>query len=239
MVLQVYGRLYGECLTRTFRAIGKNAWTLLLPIALVAAFVLAAQLFGGMGLAGGILLNLVYSALLSSYLYFVGELVTESRVSVNEFGRSIGVFFWSVVNHFFVLWIVDYVLETALRNSRMLGLISIALNFLVFILMPSLEVIYLRGMSGGIAILSRAFDFLQQSWIEWFAPNLVVGGVLYLVVFRSPLLGFGLFAALPLGLLLHVAFVFRGFVFNALDGSSHRQRMFKYRNQQSITKEPP
>jgi hypothetical protein len=46
-------------------------------------------------------------------------------------------------------------------------------------------------------------------------------------------LSFFPFAALTIplvfGVLLHVVMVFRGFLFQELDGSTHRQRMYKFR----------
>jgi hypothetical protein len=36
-------------------------------------------------------------------------------------------------------------------------------------------------------------------------------------------------APILIGALLHVLMVFRGFLFEILDGSTHRQRMFRFR----------
>ncbi len=236
-VLIVYARLYADCLQKTFAGIVKNAWTLFLPVGLELALMFAGGLLGPLGIAGGFIVGLLSSALLGSYIYFVGEIVSHAKVNLSEFRRSIGVYFWSVINLFFVLWIVEIVLGMGVKNPQTMTYAKLAIRFLVFVLMPSLEVISLRGMSGGVATLQRAFDFLQEHWIEWFAPNAVIGAAAYLLL-TSPLMALDnlvqvVLTAIVLGALLHVAMVFRGNLFNALDGSSHRQRMFKYRNQQS------
>ena len=81
--------------------------------------------------------------------------------------------------------------------------------------------------------IQRSFRFLQENWIEWFVPNgLLLAGVWYAWeqgwLFRLPggVLGLGIIG----GVLLHVVMVFRGFLFQQLDGSTHRQRMFKFKN---------
>ncbi len=231
-VLTIYARLYGECFVKTLAGIGKNVWTLLLPLLLLFALELAGAVLHRTGMVGGIILSLLRSALLGSYLYFVGEVVQQSRVGLGDFGTSIRVYFWSLINLFFVLWIVDLVLQAVIPNPRTQAITSFAIDVLVFVILPSLEVIYLRGAYGGLATLQRAFGFMQESWIEWVIPNLPF----FLLAWRVTL-GGGLIPEYPwaervvLSVLLHLAMVFRGHVFNALDGSSHRQRMFKYRNQ--------
>ena len=81
--------------------------------------------------------------------------------------------------------------------------------------------------------IARSFRFLQESWIEWFVPNgLILAGAWYAWSqgwYRSlpgGVIGFGVIG----GVLLHVVMVFRGFLFQLLDGSTHRQRMFKFKN---------
>ncbi len=95
-VILVYGRIYGACLTRAVRAIGRSPWTLLLPVALWIGILLAQSFLGGLGFLSGIVSALALSALFSSYLYFVGELATDARVTVGELGRSFGSYFWAV-----------------------------------------------------------------------------------------------------------------------------------------------
>jgi hypothetical protein len=95
------------------------------------------------------------------------------------------------------------------------------------------EVIYLKRSSGGIETIQRSFSFLQENWIEWFLPNVLILGFVWLVINGTIPVG-----ALPLpvitvpvlgGALLHVVMVYRGFLFQTLDGSTHRQRMFRFR----------
>lgn len=233
MLLVVYARIYGQAFVNALAAIGRNLWTLVLPIALVFAFVALAFAVSPLGYAGGFLMGLAQSAALSIYTYFVSQIVAKQRVGLSELRTSIGAYFWTWINLFFVLWIIDIILgpmKTTADGQRMLSALMM-LELVVLNAAP--EVIYLKGTSGGIETIQRSFQFLQENWIEWFIPNALVLAVIWFG--RNGTIPF---LSLPMpqitlpvlfGALLHVVMVFRGFLFQTLDGSTHRQRMFKFR----------
>ena len=169
-ILVAYSRLYWECLRKAILGIRKNPWTLLLPIPLLPAFFLIGALLLPLGFVGGILMVFVRAALISCYLYFTGEVVSQSRVRLSEFSRSIGTYLWSVVNLGFVLWIASFLLGMLFRtNARAYYLFEQLLTLASLILLnPAPEVIYLRGTYGGLATVQRSVAFVQQNWIEWF-----------------------------------------------------------------------
>src|SRR6266851_341468 len=229
-VLLVYARLYGECLAKAVNGLKKNAWTLLLPAGLLVAWILSAGLAAPLGFVGGILRQLFMAALTSCYLYFIGEIVAHSRVSVAEIGRSIGAYFWSTVNLFFVIWVAEMIpgfLRINLPANLMLALKLIAL----ILLSAAPEAIYQRGTYGGLATIQRSISFLQEHWIEWLLPSAILLAALW---WMPEFYGFGLTGMLVnaavKGAIFHLGMVFRGHLFVALDGSTHRQRMFKYRS---------
>jgi len=233
----VYARIYAECLKKAFKALGKNAWTIFLPAILSVAFTLTASLLGAIPLIGPFLLGFVFDAALSSYLYFVGEVVANGRVSWSEFGKSLRAYFWSILNLLFVFWILDFVLGPALRANPNAPLIRGLLGIAAFVLLNAVpEVLYQKGTFGGIATIQRTFQFIQENWIEWFIPNLLLGGAAYeayLFLGEQASNGLGPAAQIAVsavaGALLHGVMVFRGFLFEVLDGSTHRQRMYRYR----------
>ncbi|MDQ3263902.1 MAG: hypothetical protein M3Y59_09605 [Myxococcota bacterium] len=236
-VVSIYLRIYADCLKKAVQAIGKNLWTLLLPVGLAVALTFASTIIGnlGLGLVGGILMGLVLIALYSSYLYFVAGLVMSGRVHISELKGSFGRLFWPVMGVSFVVWIAN-LLVSLLAGSTAQGaaiqtLFALVVALAVFI-NPTPEVIYDRGSHSGMATLQKSFAFTQDNWIEWYLPNLLLGGLGYLVFRYMGALGYGglVVLALVAGSFLHLVMVFRGHLYRALDGSSHRQRMFKYRN---------
>ncbi|MCA2978534.1 MAG: hypothetical protein INH41_26270 [Myxococcaceae bacterium] len=234
-VIAVYARLYARALTDALAAIAKNPWTLLLPMGLSVAWLALGLLLGSLldPYSGGFLIGLARSASLSVYCFFLGGLVANQKVGLDQLKTSLGAYFWSWIGIFFVLWVVDLVLSPLFAANQNLVLPFTLVKFVALNATP--EVVYQKGTRGGLDTLTRSFGFLQENWIEWFVPNglfvaafVIVSRFGDLAVAALGLLGAG-GLALAGGALLHVVMVFRGFLFEALDGSSHRQRMFRYR----------
>jgi hypothetical protein len=225
--LKVYLHLYSECFRKAFAAIAKNPWTLLLPGVVLIAREWASALASSLGMLGGIVVTFATAALFSSYLYFVGELVQGGRISGRDLQRSFGAFLWPVVNVFFVVWLASLALGLALGGNPNGAALLYALWIVALVALNAVpEVIYLRGVHGGMQTISASWEFLKAQWIPWFAANLPLLGVVALV---AAYVQESIVASLLLGGALHVAMVFRGNLFLALDRSSHRQRMFAQR----------
>lgn len=235
-VITVYARIYGQAFTNALAAIIKNAWTLLLPMGLAVAWMFLGTLVGNAmdPWSGGMVIGLARSAALSIYCFFLGGLVAQQKVGLDQLKTSIGTYFWSWLNIFFVLWIASLLLTPVFGANP--NLVMPVTLVLLIALNTVPETIYVKGTRGGIETITRSFAFMQESWIEWFIPNglvlgLVVIGMLFGSVVSSLLGTLGAIGSgLLLGIFLHVYAVFRGFLFEALDGSTHRQRMFRFRN---------
>lgn len=235
-VALIYARLYLDCSRRALASIAKSPWTLLLPVGLFLALQLAGVLASPLGVLAGIVLALVLAALGGCYLYFLGEVVANARVQLSEFRKSIGVYFWSVANVLFVYWIARLLLDMLLSHSPEARSAEIALKLVALVLLNAVpEVIYQKHTYGGLATIQRAIEFLQGNWLEWGVPNLLLLAGLWVLLTYGLGMVVGLGTAglvlwsLIFGSVLHAVMVFRGHLFAALDGSSHRQRMFRYR----------
>lgn len=229
----VYLRIYADCLQKALGGISKNLWTLLLPMGLALALQLLTPLLATLGLVGGILLGLAIDAAVSCYLYFTGEVVANARVGLKDFQKSIGAYFWSIMNLFFVFWLARLVVRLVAPGPTAHGILSLGLSLLIaLILNAAPEIIYRKGSYGGIETITRCVRFIQENWIEWLVPNVLLMGAMYLLWTAPPLLVpyEALVRAILLGALIHVLMVFRGHLFAVLDGSNHRQRMFRFRN---------
>jgi len=198
---------------------------------------LASAVAAPLGMLGGFVMGAVIAALGSCYLYFLGELVANAKVKLAEFGKSIAAYFWSVANVLFVYWIASVLLNAVLSGSPQARGASSALGWGAVVLLNAVpEVIYRNRTYGGLATIQRAVQFLQGNWLEWGVPNVLLLAALQaartegagLLVFQLGTLGFILWS-IVYGALFHLVMVFRGHLFVELDGSSHRQRMFRYR----------
>ncbi|MBK7863737.1 MAG: hypothetical protein IPJ65_35055 [Archangiaceae bacterium] len=234
MFLLVYLRMYGHCVAQAFKGLAKNWWTLLLPVVLFVGFQLLAGVLARGGFMGGFIAGLVLDAVLSCYLYFVAGTVALQKMTLSELKKSFLVYFWSVIGLFFVIWVANLALGFVMAANPRGRTIITALNLLALVVLnPAPEVIYTKGTRGGMDTIGTCLKFLQESWIEWFLPNLAIGAGLWFlyseVMWRLPG-GLQLLLALGAGSLFHIVMLFRGHLFQALDGSTHRQRMFRYRN---------
>lgn len=225
--LKVYLQLYATSLRDALAAIRRNAWTVVIPVALLFARAWLGAVALPLGFVGRILALLATAALSSSYLYFVGELSLGRHVSTREVKASFGAHLWPIANVYFVVWIASLVLELSLgRNPDASGAVY-ALWLIAFIAFNATpEVIYVRGTHGGLQTLTASWDFLKAQWIPWLAVTVPLLALLSLVAIQ---LRVALVAEVLTGALLHVFMVFRGALFRALDGTSHRQRMFAQR----------
>lgn len=241
-VVLVYARLYAECFKKAFKGIRKNLWTLVLPVLLGFLSLMALALLNPLGVIGGILWLFFMDAVFSAYLYFVGETVGNSKTSLSEWKRSVGAYFWSIINVLFILWLVDLMLDYALKQNPNAHVIRTGIAILEFILLnPIPEVLYQRG-TYGFASITESAKFVQEHWIEWLIPHAIIGALLWqtapelvriLVVDTRSAIASMLVLSLPVaiigGPLLHVFMVFRGHLFEALSSTSHRQRMYRFR----------
>ena len=102
-VITVYARIYGQAFTDALAAIVKNAWTLLLPMGLAVAWMFLGTLVGSAmdPWSGGLVVNLAESAAYSVYCFFLGGLVAQQKVGLDQLKTSIGTYFWSWLNIFF------------------------------------------------------------------------------------------------------------------------------------------
>jgi hypothetical protein len=225
--LKVYLHVYSECFRKAFAAIAKNPWTLLLPGVVLFAREWASRLAYSLGMLAGIVVTLATAALFSSYLYFVGELVQGGRISGKDLQRSLGAFLWPVVNVFFVVWLASLALGLLAGGNPNSAAMLYALWIVALVALNAVpEVIYLRGNHGGMQTILASWEFLEAQWIPWFGANVPLLGAAALIAayVQASIVG-----TILLGAAVHVAMVFRGNLFLALDRSSHRQRMFAQR----------
>ncbi len=232
----IYLKLYADCVKRTGRGLSKNPWVLLLVPALSVAFGVGATLLGPLGLVGGIMLSLLRAALVSAYLYFLGETVAESKTGLHELKLAFGRYFWSVVSVGFVVWIASFFINPLVSRHPKGGLIMLGIYFLAFVLLNATpEAIYQSGARTGLQTFGKSLEFIQANWIEWFIPNLLLLAAGYFTwpFFAAALDPLGMVGAIGAaavgGALLHVLMVFRGHLYRELDGTSHRQRMYRLR----------
>jgi MFS family permease len=222
--LLAYTRLYKESLLAALAGTFKNPWTFLLPMVLAAAAVFLGTLLGPMGLVGGILFMLAMDALLSAYLYFMGQIVEGGKTSPKEWKASLGRYFWAIINYFFILWLGFLLLGLLFGKLPQWPAIQLGAQILCLVAFNAVpETLYIRGTHGSLETVRQSFQFMQDNWVVWLLPNVLFGLLAWGFVKWHPFPFYGV--AIVLGVFLHLFMAFRGFLFVQLDKSTHRQRM--------------
>ncbi len=225
-------RMYADALRDTVRAVGKSPWTLLLPMAYLVGVGLLIPFIAQLGIAGGFIFALLRTALLASLLYIVSEMVGGSKVAGQEVPNSFEPYFWSVLNVFFMLWIGSLILGPMIAQHPKAAAIQLGLTAILGVLLNAVpEMIYQRGEYGLLAPLMASIQFVQDHWLEWLPPNLLLLAWWFygrdLLFSRLPM-GF-LVDGVVTGALFLFGMVFRGFLFRELTTSNPRQRELRAR----------
>jgi hypothetical protein len=225
VTLHLYRRVFERA-----AALALRNWPVLLTVFAYLAILRIGGLFAlGLGIFGGFLLTLVWAACAGSLLYLVEMIVRTSKVSLDDFRRSFGVYLWDVVGVAFILWIVFRFATPALLAMPQGFLVLLFAQITVFILFNAVpELIYL-GHHSSLALLSESYAFISANWIEWFPATLVAVALLF-ALSSIPLSGPSSYLQTAASaLLIYFTMVMRGLLFIELSGSTYRSRAFKYR----------
>lgn len=194
----------------------------------IGLFALAMPVAIRLGIVGGLLLSLLWSACLGSFLALVEVMVRGGRVTFEDFRQSFGRYLWDVVGITFLLWIFWRLATPAMLSLENGPVVVRAVWLVLFVLLNAVpELIYL-GHHGSFALVGASYSFIAENWIEWFPPNLVLAagaiGILSL-----PLAGLEPLRWLVFALYVYFAMAARGFLFLELFESTRRSRAFRHR----------
>ncbi len=207
-------------------------WPVLLSVFAYSAILAAGAYAGALfGMLGGMILSLLTSACLGSFLYLVEMIVRTNKVTWTDFSASFGVYFWDVVGVTFAVWLFWFVATPALASLPQGPVVVLAIELVGLVLFNAVpELIYL-GHHGVLALLARSYQFVANNWIEWFPPNLLLMAGL-LGLWSVPVggsLALQIAWIAVLALFLYFAMVVRGLLFIELDGTTRRARAFRHK----------
>ena len=164
--------LYRQALRKTWNSLRQGWLTIVAVIAFLFLLLLAQQIAGPLGMAGGFLLGAVNALLVGMTLSLIEQGVSYARaVTIQDVFDSFGHYFWDVIGVGFVLWIPLMALDMGTQQNPNGQMISYAVMLLIFILLnPAPEVIYQVPHDSPLDVFKRAYDFVLENWIEWFLP---------------------------------------------------------------------
>ena len=190
----------------------------------------------------GILVTLVQSALISNYLYLIENIIRYGKITMADFKQGFTVYIWKIYGVMVVIWFVNYGLSLFLSPLLriQIGFISLfgLIQLVAFVLLNCLpEVIYQKHYTVG-ENFSYCVEFIKENWLDWFIPNILLGGLFAALtgsiltanfLIGSPLVGFSvesIILYLAGQLFLSFIMIYRGLLFQVLSGSTRRKRMY-------------
>lgn len=194
---------------------------------------------GPLSLIAGIILAFFSAMMISNYLYLLHCVVLYDRLTIQDFKDGFLYFMWKIYSVFFVAWIASMLLNIVTASlGKMGGVFATIVQISVFVFLNALpETLYQKNMET-LDGLAYSLDFARENIVNWFVPNLLMYGILYLVtgnvilnLFTTSLpfvggspIGIGMYL---LGqLLFSFVMVYRGHLYKILSTSNPRKRMF-------------
>lgn len=199
---------------------------------------------GFLGIIGGILIFIISSALISNYLYLLYKIIEYEKVTLQDFKDGFKPFFRKVVTIVIIGSLSSYLFNIILQPmlAGIFGYVTLNLvvNLSVIILLNALpESIYQKFYEPWETIV-YSFNFIKENWLEWFTPNLLFVGIIYLVTgvlinnifitqfnFTVDLSPKTIIIYIVGQVILSFYMIYRGVLFNELSTSTRRKRLFK------------
>jgi hypothetical protein len=219
----MYGRVFRRAAELTARS-----WPLaFLAVGYPMLLATLSSLLGPYGFVGGMLWTAAAAACVSSWLFFMEQIVRgRGQVDLRDLPSSFGVYLGDVLNVGFLLFLLQLVAAFVLAPFPPL---LIVFGLAVFAFLNAVpELVYL-GRSGAAELLAESYRFIGANWVEWFPANLLIVAVVLAVDFVLPDGPLGLISAAGAGLVAAYGWVVRGLLFLELTTSSRRARDFRRR----------
>ena len=203
-------------------------------IGMASFFLLGILLSGPIGIFGGIITVIVESAIISSYLFVLENVLTYGRFRIRDIKNGFAYYLWKIYGVIFLFFIVNLVLGLL---SNIIGSGVGFLQVLILIggaifLNPLPETIYTKSLDTWESV-SYSIEFIKENWFNWLLPNLIFFIVLTTLSFKS--FGFnvflftlrgGLLTYVITAILISVIMIYRGHLYKILMDSTARKRQF-------------
>lgn len=229
----------------TIRKLKLNPSILVVGVPYVIIMYLGLKLAQSMSIFGGLIIFLLESAVFSSYLYVIKEIIERDIFDMSNLRYTFTVYLRQMYVLLLILYLFNYAISLfiipLLRILPFGSLILIAIYFVTFILVnPIFEVIYQKEIPELDSII-YAVNFTRRNIINWLVPNIVFISLVaffanYIVKFLFVVINTSSYSfnfASKFVILLILAqgvlgciMIYRGVLFEILTTTSRKRRLF-------------
>lgn len=230
----------------TLAKLKNNPELLVIGVPYIVLLALGVMMAGSISLIGGILLTVVTSAVFSSYLYVISNIIDKGKFHMDDIKDGFRVYFRKIYIIVLIFYLLNYALSLFVYpllyilpfGSLLITLISLAI-LLIFNPLP--EMIY-QTHNSEIDTIKSSLEFSKNNIITWFIPNIIFMLLIWVlttlvssfIVLIIPSVGgsIGLSIQILISLILVQAvigsvMIYRGELFSILRTSTRRKRLFK------------
>lgn len=222
---------------RAWKSFTKNYLLFILGVVYMAILfcgTFAASIFGPLA---SLVIYLIMAAVISDYLYIINQVIHNRSFDLEDFKIGFKVYLRKVYAFLFLIWVIQ--LGISLIIAPILPIMRepfmmTSVNWFMLILFNAIpETIYQKHYSEGDTVV-YATQFIKENAIEWFAPNIIVIGLLYLINSQFTLflanLNFSIVGTIISIILTSgiagFAMIYRGYLFELLTTTTRRKRLF-------------
>lgn len=222
---------------KTWKSFSKNYLLFLLGIvymAILFAGSIGASIFGPLA---SLIIYLIMAAVISDYLYIINQVIHNRQFDLDDFKNGFKFYLRKVYAFLFLVWVIQMGVDVLLAPMIPLfrePFMMTSINWFMIILFNAVpETIYQKYFSEGDTVIF-ATQFIKENALEWFAPNILVIGLLYLINSQFTVLlakmNFSLLGTLVSIILTSgiagFAMIYRGYLYELLTTTTRRKRMF-------------
>lgn len=222
---------------RAWKSFSKNYLLFILGIVYMAILfcgTFAASIFGPLA---SLVIYVIMAAVISDYLYIINQVIHNRSFDLEDFKMGFKVYLRKVYAFLFLIWVIQ--LGISLIIAPILPIMRepfmmTSVNWFMLILFNAIpETIYQKHYSEGDTVVYAA-QFIKENALEWFAPNVIVIGLLYLINSQFTLLLARLNFSI-IGTIISIiltsgiagfAMIYRGYLFELLTTTTRRKRLF-------------
>lgn len=222
---------------RAWKSFSKNYLLFILGIVYMAILfcgTFAASIFGPLA---SLVIYVIMAAVISDYLYIINQVIHNRSFDLEDFKMGFKVYLRKVYAFLFLIWVIQ--LGISLIIAPILPIMRepfmmTSVNWFMLILFNAIpETIYQKHYSEGDTVVYAA-QFIKENALEWFAPNIIVIGLLYLINSQLTLLLAKLNFSI-VGTIISIiltsgiagfAMIYRGYLFELLTTTTRRKRLF-------------
>jgi len=236
-----------QVLIKTIKAIRVNWKIFLVGISYFIFSLIIWRIASLAWILSGLIIAVFQSAVISDFLYLMERIIKYGHFTMRDFKEGFKIYIWKAYSVLILFWFARYGLNLFFGRLMAISIGGIGIWFIIeiFVFMalnPLPEVMY-QKYNQGFDMITGAFEFVKENWLEWFVPNVLIAIVLYWMfgLAMKPFAAVSgifingaaslmmIFTMMMLPLVISFFMIYRGFLFRILDRSTRRKRIYQYR----------